>query len=44
MGYEDTHRRSIEDPAGYWSELAEELHWYKRWDAVLDDSKAPFYR
>ncbi|NNJ10935.1 acetate--CoA ligase [Chloroflexales bacterium ZM16-3] len=44
MGYEDTHRRSIEDPAGYWGELAEELHWYKRWDAVLDDSKAPFYR
>ncbi len=44
MGYEDTHRRSIEDPAGYWGELAEELHWYKRWDKVLDDSKAPFYR
>ncbi|NTV99860.1 MAG: acetate--CoA ligase [Oscillochloris sp.] len=44
MGYEDTHRRSIEDPTGYWGELAEELHWYKRWDAVLDDSKAPFYR
>ncbi|MEI8307785.1 MAG: acetate--CoA ligase [Chloroflexales bacterium] len=44
MGYDDTHRRSIEDPAGYWGELAEELHWYKRWDTVLDDSKAPFYR
>ncbi|NTW01032.1 MAG: acetate--CoA ligase, partial [Oscillochloris sp.] len=44
MGYEDTHRRSVEDPAGYWAELAEELHWYKRWDTVLDDSKAPFYR
>ncbi|MBX0328562.1 acetate--CoA ligase [Oscillochloris sp. ZM17-4] len=44
MGYEETHRRSIEDPAGYWGELADELHWYKRWDAVLDDSKAPFYR
>lgn len=44
MGYDDTHRRSIEDPAGYWGELAEELHWYKRWDKVLDDSQAPFYR
>ncbi len=44
MGYAELHRRSIEDPQGFWGELAEELHWYKRWDKVLDDSKAPFYR
>ena len=44
MGYADLHRRSIEDPQGFWGELAEELHWYKKWDQVLDDSKAPFYR
>jgi propionate--CoA ligase len=44
MTYAETHRRSIEDPQGYWGELAEELHWFKKWDAVLDDSKAPFYR
>ena len=44
MTYADLHRRSIEDPEGYWAELAEELHWYKKWDKVLDDSNAPFYR
>lgn len=44
MGYAEMHRRSIEDPQGFWGELAEELHWYRKWDTVLDDSKAPFYR
>jgi propionyl-CoA synthetase len=44
MGYAETHRRSIEDPQGYWGELAEELHWFKPWDKVLDDSNPPFYR
>ena len=44
MGYAELHRRSVEDPQGFWGELAEELHWYKRWDRVLDESKAPFYR
>ncbi|RRR71853.1 MAG: acetate--CoA ligase [Candidatus Viridilinea halotolerans] len=44
MSYAELHRRSIEDPEGFWGELAEELHWYKRWDKVLDASKAPFYR
>jgi propionyl-CoA synthetase len=44
MGYAETYRRSIDDPQGYWGELAEQLHWYKQWDKVLDDSKAPFYR
>lgn len=44
MSYEEVYRRSIEDPVGFWGEQAEELHWYKKWDSVLDDSKAPFYR
>lgn len=44
MGYQEVYRRSIEDPAGFWGELAEELHWYRKWDRVLDDSNAPFYR
>ncbi len=44
MGYADLHRRSVEDPQGYWGELANELHWYTPWDKVLDDSNAPFYR
>ncbi|MEW5726530.1 MAG: propionyl-CoA synthetase, partial [Pseudomonadota bacterium] len=29
---------------GFWGEAAKELHWYKTWDKVLDDSKKPIYR
>lgn len=24
------------DPEGFWARMAEELHWFKRWDTVLD--------
>jgi len=44
VSYEEVYRRSIEDPAGFWAEQAEQLHWYEKWDKVLDDSNAPFYR
>src|SRR5689334_11855674 len=36
--------RSINDPAGFWSEAAEAVYWYKKWDRVLDDTHRPFYR
>jgi acetyl-CoA synthetase len=42
--YREMHRRSLEDPQGFWAEAARELHWFREWDRVLDDSKAPFYR
>ena len=42
--YEELYQRSCQDPEGYWGELAQELHWSKPWDKVLDDSNAPFYR
>ena len=32
------------DLTGYWEEAAEELEWFRRWDTVLDDDNAPFYR
>jgi propionate--CoA ligase len=44
MSYDEVYRRSIEDPTGFWGDLAEELHWFRKWDQVLDDSNAPFYR
>ena len=34
--YNEIYKKSIEDPAGFWSEKAEELHWFKKWDKVLD--------
>ena len=42
--YEEAYARSLDDPEGFWAEAAEEIHWYKKWDKVLDDSNKPFYR
>ncbi|HEX6792040.1 MAG TPA: acetate--CoA ligase [Candidatus Krumholzibacteria bacterium] len=42
--YERLYRKSIKDPEKYWAKVAEELHWFKPWKTVLDESKAPFYR
>jgi len=40
----ETHRRSLEDPAGFWAEAAAAIDWVEPWARVLDDSRAPFYR
>src|SRR5690349_24790921 len=42
--YEEAYARSLRDPEGFWAEAAEQIHWFKRWDKVLDDSNKPFYR
>jgi propionyl-CoA synthetase len=42
--YNEVYHQSIEDPEDFWGEAAESLHWYKKWDKVLDDSKPPFFR
>ncbi|MBX6367684.1 MAG: propionyl-CoA synthetase [Rhodospirillales bacterium] len=42
--YEETFRRSLADKERFWAEAAEAVRWEKRWDKVLDDSRAPFYR
>jgi propionyl-CoA synthetase len=42
--YKDAYRRALENPEGFWAERAAALSWERRWDRVLDDSRAPFYR
>ena len=42
--FERVYGRARSDPEGFWAEAAEALDWDKKWDKVLDDSKAPFYR
>jgi propionyl-CoA synthetase len=44
MSYQETYRRSLADPEGFWSQAADALHWDQRWDQTLDASRAPFYR
>jgi propionyl-CoA synthetase len=44
MSYQSVHDQSLRDPEGFWGAAAEELHWYRKWDRVLDSSNPPFYR
>ena len=35
--YEEMYKRSVEDPEGFWGEMAEtHLTWFKKWDKVLE--------
>src|ERR1035437_3320418 len=34
--YERIYKESIDDPDKFWSRIAGELHWFKRWDKVLE--------
>ena len=42
--FEAVYRRSLEDPAGFWEEAAQNIDWMRPADRVLDDAGAPFYR
>jgi acetate--CoA ligase len=33
--YNKIYRKSIDDPEGFWGEMAEQLDWFKKWDKVL---------
>jgi acetyl-CoA synthetase len=41
---EDAYEAAGKDYLAYWEEAAEELDWFKKWEDVLDDSRAPFYK
>ena len=34
--YERMYRQSLDDPETFWGNVANELHWFKKWDKVLD--------
>ena len=38
--YEALCKEADADPEGFWARIAEELHWFKKWDKVLE-WKAP---
>jgi len=40
--YAQVFKRSIEEPADFWAEQAEQLVWEKKWTKVLDNSNPPF--
>src|SRR5262249_40144192 len=34
--YEGIYRESVEQPEKFWGRIADELHWFKKWDKVLE--------
>ena len=42
--YEKLYQQSLQDPERFWGDRADELEWYRKWDEVLDDSNAPFFK
>lgn len=34
--YDKTYRKSVEDPEGFWAQVAENFVWRKKWDKVLE--------
>jgi acetyl-CoA synthetase len=38
------YEEAARDPEAWWSEQAEALDWFERWDSVLDESEAPFHK
>ena len=32
--YRELYQRSVDDPEGFWSEIAEEFHWFQKWDSI----------
>ena len=42
--FDEIHARSLREPESFWAEAAEPVHWYKKWDRVLDEANKPFFR
>ncbi len=34
--YERIYKESVEDPEKFWAKIANDLHWFKKWDKVLE--------
>jgi acetyl-CoA synthetase len=42
--WEEIRKYANENLEEFWAKEAKELHWFKKWNTVLDDSKKPFYK
>ena len=40
--YDAIRSKASADPEAFWASIAEELHWFRKWDEVLDWSNPPF--
>lgn len=44
LTYDAVYAKWQADPLAFWAEAAEQVQWDRRWEQVLDDSRAPLYR
>ncbi len=42
--YDALYKKSIEDPEAFWAGVADELHWFKKWDRVCNKDNMPFVK
>jgi len=42
--YQGMLKKARRNPVKFWAEAANDIHWFKKWDKVFDDSHKPFYQ
>ena len=42
--YDEAVQKGQYDLEGFWEDAAQDIHWFKKWDTVLDRSNAPFFK
>ena len=42
--YQDIYQRSINDPKNFWSDISEDIFWYKKPTKILNSKNPPFYK
>jgi len=42
--YQEALEKGLSDPETFWEEAAKELEWFEKWEKVLDETNAPFYK
>ena len=42
--YQDIYQRSIQKPEVFWSEIANDIFWYKKPSKILNSDNPPFYK
>ena len=42
--YQDIYQKSIQDPESFWSEVANDVFWYKKPSKILNSDNPPFYK
>ena len=44
LSYDEVYRRALKEREDFWAAAASGIAWQRKWDCVLDDSQAPFFR